>query len=132
MKRKIARALFSVLAAAAIVVGVQSPARAETDPKYCVVEIHLAGGWGCFIRNGDNWIASDKQGDGMHVEVTWKVRNSSGKLYGGGICSAYYGYTIVCFNDYDRGDDVNFGVGIYKGDTYQYGTGWSGWISVGS
>lgn len=104
---------------------------AETDPSYCVAAMYLPGGWGCFIRNGDNWIASDKQGDGRHVEVMWKARHSNGDVYEWGICSAGYGTTIVCLADYDAGDDVNFTVMIYDGDTLKDNSGWYGWIDVG-
>jgi hypothetical protein len=39
--------------------------------------------------------------------------------------------TVACDGDYDSGDDVNFGVSIYKGSVLKDSTGWSGWIDVG-
>lgn len=132
MKRKALSALLSVVAGAAALLGLQSPAQASTDPSYCVYAMYLPGGWGCFIRDGDNWIASDTKGDGMHVEVTWKVRHPGGSVYEGGVCGAGSGLTIACDNDYDSGDDVNFGVLVYKGSVLKDSTGWSGWIDVGA
>jgi len=132
MKRKALSAFLSAAAVAATLLGLQSPAEAATDPSYCVSAIYLPGGWGCFIRNGDNWIASDTKGDGMHVEVTWKARHQGGAVYEGGICGAGYGLTIECDQNYDKGDDVNYGVLIYKGSTLKDSSGWSGWIDVGA
>jgi len=132
MKRKISAALLSMATGVATILGVQSPALAADDPSYCVTAIYLPGGWGCFIRDGDNWIASDTKGDGRHVEVVWKVRHSNGTVYEAGRCSAGSGATIVCYDDYDKGDDVNFGVLVYDGSTLKDDSGWSGWIDVGA
>jgi hypothetical protein len=80
--------LLSAASGAVALMGLQSPAQAATDPSYCVSAIYLPGGWGCFIRDGDNWIASDTKGDGMHVEVTWKARHSNGSVYETDFCGA--------------------------------------------
>jgi hypothetical protein len=133
MKRKIGAALLSVAAAATTVLGLQSPAAAQTDPSYCVYAIYLPGGWGCFIRDGDNIVASDTKGDGNHVEVTWMVRHQgSSSYYEAGICSVGYGLTIACDYNFDKGDDIRFGVGIYHGSALVDDSGWSSWIDVGA
>lgn len=132
MRRKALSALLSATVGAVTLLGLQAPAQAATDPSYCVLAIYLPGGWGCFIRDGDNWIASDTKGDGMHVEVTWKARHPSGSVYEGGICSVGSGLTIACDENYDKGDDVDFAVLVYKGSTLKDSSGWSGWIDVGA
>jgi hypothetical protein len=132
LKRKVPAALLSAVAGLTTVLGVPSPARAETDPSYCTITIYVPGGWGCFIRDGDNWIASDEEGDGRHVEVAWQARRAGGTVYEAGWCKATYGLTVACYADYDKGDQVKFAVLVYDGSTLKRDSGWSSWIGVGA